>query len=919
MSDPSAALLHSDNAEAANSDEQDDRDEQDDEPGLAAFLGEAAFVPEIMPPAPARESASEIIGRFRIRRKLGEGGMGVVYAAEDTTLRRVVALKLMRSVGNAEARRRFLREARAAAAVSHPNIATILEVGEDEERIYIAMEHIPGDTLRARLAAAPKGLAVTEAIRIARDIARGLAKAHDVGVIHRDLKPENVMIDEEGHVKLLDFGLAKMAEPPAAAGSDAATSDIMTESGRVLGTPGYMSPEQAKGGPVDARTDIFSFGVTLYEMLTGKRPFTGATRVDVLIAIDRDNPVPPSRVNPRVPAALERIVLHCLEKSPTARFENGRALLDSLKELSPSAEASTEPSLGKAHRAPARSKIIGGVLVVAALVAGALAVVLGRWTPHAPRPPLITTPSATAAPRPTPLTDLSWPKAAAPAAVTAYKDGLHLARIGGYPDHAFKRALDLDSSITAAHVQLAARSFAMLTKAEREHYLAAQRLRSSLTERDQAVLDAIEPALIRQPSDFADASRRLAAAAERFAGDAQIQYLLGVSAGQSEGFGAGIEPLTKAISLDPGYGEAMAILAQFNAYLGRFAEAERALDLCSKAAPGSVACLRERTLLLEQQGDCEGVEVTARQMVAAGVAPQVSYRALGRALASRGRHITTVHEALKQAWAALPEAERRQVELEDAIKMDLLRGNFDAAERRARELDQVVESSLRQDEHGKPARWRVHSLIEMGRSREAGEVATRFLNRRDAWEPDPRAEDYAMAKDATPLMLAAARRAALLSPSDFARQRAEWVQHWKAKGHPDIRTYTWLHGYAALAGTPEEAREALASLPPGEAIPPFRPLTLAERGVGVTFLLAGRTDEAIQWLEQATKVCRALELPVEHTQAHAWLGQALEVKGDKERACAAYNVVLDRWGQAKPRSVTAEGVKKRAKLLGCEG
>jgi serine/threonine-protein kinase len=470
--------------------------------------------------------------------------------------------------------------------------------------------------------------------------------------------------------------------------------------------------------------------------------------------------------------------------------------------------------------------------------------------------------------------------------------------------------------MAAAHVQLAVRSFAIL-KAGREHVRSAQGLRASLSERDQVILDAIEPVILRQPSDFADASRRLAAAAERFPGDAQIHYLVGVSAGQSKGFAAGLQPLERAVALDPGYGEALAVLAQFNAYLGRFTEATRVLDLCSKAVPGGVACLREKAALLEQQGDCEGFEATARQMVAAGVIPRISYRVLSRALASRGRPIATVREALKQAWAALPESERRQGELTDAIKLDLLGGDFGAAERHGRELERAVEPSVRQDERGKPARWLVQSLLEMGQPEEAGKVAEAFLSRRDAWEPDPRAEDYAIARDATPLMLLAARRAGLLSRPELARQRAEWVQHWRAKVHPDIRTYTWLHGYAAIVETPEDAGEALAALPPGEPIPPFRPWTLTERGVGLTFLLAGRSDEAVEWLEQAVKACRVFEFPIEHTQAHAWLGQAREAKGDKEGACAAYRGVLDRWGQANPRSVTAETVKKRMKLLGC--
>jgi serine/threonine protein kinase len=217
----------------------------------------------------------ERIAHFRITGQLGRGGMGVVYRAVDESLRRTVALKLLPdSAGNEERRQRFLREARSAAAITHPNVATIYQVGDAEGRIYIAMELVEGENLRARMTHGQ--LDLTTAKELALQIARGLAAAHDKGIVHRDLKPENVMITPSGVVKLLDFGLAKAGvERPASGRTEAAlakTETVVTfDEGRVMGTPEYMSPEQALGEALDLRSDVFSFGIVLYEMPAPRR------------------------------------------------------------------------------------------------------------------------------------------------------------------------------------------------------------------------------------------------------------------------------------------------------------------------------------------------------------------------------------------------------------------------------------------------------------------------------------------------------------------------------------------------------------------------------------------------------------------------------------------------------------------------
>jgi eukaryotic-like serine/threonine-protein kinase len=291
-----------------------------------AFFREIARA-DTKAPVVEPDLAGTRLGHFRLRSELGRGGMGVVYGAEDLTLRREVALKVLPAsvLSDPERRRRLLREARAASVAIHPNIAAVYEVGEADGHVYIAMERVEGRTLRALLEGGR--LPVTEALRIGREIARGLARAHLAGVVHRDIKPENVMIGEDGQVKILDFGLAKRAPRDDADPARAPTaSDLETAEGRILGTPSYMSPEQARGERVGARSDVFSLGVVLYEMASGVRPFSGSTPMRVLIAIDRDEPAPASTHAPEVPRVVDRILARCLEKLPEARYGDCLAL-----------------------------------------------------------------------------------------------------------------------------------------------------------------------------------------------------------------------------------------------------------------------------------------------------------------------------------------------------------------------------------------------------------------------------------------------------------------------------------------------------------------------------------------------------------------------------------------------------------------
>ncbi|HYW68643.1 MAG TPA: serine/threonine-protein kinase, partial [bacterium] len=237
------------------------------------------------------------LSHYRILEKLGAGGMGVVYLAEDTKLGRRIALKLLPSewTRSPQARARFMHEAQTAAALNHPNICTIHEVDEADDQVFLAMEHIKGETLRERIERGP--LSIDDALTTAIDVGRGLSAAHDQGIVHRDIKPGNVMLTSDGRAKVLDFGLALAPERTR-----------LTMAGRTTGTVSYMSPEQSRGEAVDHRTDIWSLGVMLYEMLTGRRPFVGEHEQAVIRAIVNDEPEPPTGLRTGVPLELERLV-----------------------------------------------------------------------------------------------------------------------------------------------------------------------------------------------------------------------------------------------------------------------------------------------------------------------------------------------------------------------------------------------------------------------------------------------------------------------------------------------------------------------------------------------------------------------------------------------------------------------------------
>jgi serine/threonine protein kinase len=334
----------------------------------------------------------ETFSHYRVLDKLGEGGMGVVYRAQDTRLSRQVALKILSAsaVANPDRKKRFMQEARTASALNHPNIITVYDIDCADGTDFIAMEFVDGVTLEHAIG--HRGLPLAEVLRYAIEIADALSAAHAAGVVHRDLKPGNIMVTGKGRIKVLDFGLAKLGKRDAddiAGDERVATASLTwnegprTEEGTIVGTVAYMSPEQASSRKVDRRSDIFSFGSVLYEMLTGSRPFRGDNKISILAAILQNEPQPASEILPALPPELDRLISRCLRKDPERRFQHMDDVRVALQDLKEESESGRLP-LPTAPTPPPRTRVPAW-LIAAAFVAIAAAAA-GAWWLSRPKP-----------------------------------------------------------------------------------------------------------------------------------------------------------------------------------------------------------------------------------------------------------------------------------------------------------------------------------------------------------------------------------------------------------------------------------------------------------------------------------------------------------------------------------------------------
>ena len=465
--------------------------------------------------------------------------MGEVFLAEDTRLDRKVAIKWLRAkaLASKQARKRLIREAKTAATLDHPNICTIHEIGEEGERAFIVMQYVEGETLADRLESAPPNL--QESVDIAAQVAEALTEAHSHGVVHRDIKPQNVIVTPRGQVKVLDFGLAKLLQlEPIDTEND--TQTLLTDTGMAIGTVHYMSPEQARGERVDARSDVFALGALLYKCITGRSAFSGNNAIDVCAQVIHVDPSPPSQINPAVPFELERIVLKALTKNIDARYQSANEMLTDLRKFQ---GTSRQPHSRRPAREPdtLRTRIMARFLGISSrrilVVAIALLVVtLAIWSMPYLWPSTRLQPNSEAK---------RWYEIG----TTAIRDGTYY-----QASKALQRAVELDNRFVLAHARLA-EAYAEIddTDRARDELLTATSLvrdRSALEQTDARYLDAIEATVRRDFAAAVEYYRQIAGQASD--SEKAGAYLdLGRSYEKNENPGKAIENYTEATKRDP--------------------------------------------------------------------------------------------------------------------------------------------------------------------------------------------------------------------------------------------------------------------------------------------------------------------------------------------------------------------------------
>ncbi len=906
--------------------------DDDDVSAEDSLLRMVAHAPE-RPSGGGPHTDPERLAHFVIKDRLGQGGMGIVYRAWDEKLRRSVALKVLPSAFEAdpEKRRRFLREARSAAAITHANIAAIHDIGEDAGRVFIAMELVEGESLRSRLREGP--LSPKEAARIARGVARGLSRAHDKGVVHRDLKPENIVLDADGEPKILDFGLAKL-DPRAGGGPPelAATESRLTEEGHLLGTPLYMSPEQMLGEDVDGRSDLFSLGIVLYEMLAGKRPFAGATVGQVLVAITRDEAIPLREVAPEVPESLQAIVERCLRKRRDDRYATARDLqsaLDVLPLLSdipaagPSVPGGREEALSTRMtagstvaarpRAPRGRGRVVALALAAATVLGGLGTLAWRARVEGAATVAPTPSGAPSAPSSgVAMTDHPPPKTANPEAAAEYAAALQALHDGAYTagDEKLARVTRLDPNLAAAHLRQILYGLGSGSTA-RKMYAAAAQNRGALSERDRVLLTIAEPLALPDPPDNAEAAKRVRLAAQRWPSDAEIACLAGVLLGTVGELEAAHGELDRAFALDKTFAFALHARVNIESASGDLDGAMATAGRCLEVSPIAAACARRRAEIFAARGQCAAFEVEARRAVAGEPATDNAHRYLVEALAARRAPIEELEDAAS-AWASTGNADDKAQTREVARRrLDGYTGNLGVAVGHAVEALRLAR--IQDPTFTGPVAMELYE--EIGERPKAVAFADDFL-RRAGGLGDPATRGVALQEF---------RLAGRMSAGELRSQRERAATEVRRLSSPFVSDAsgdeTWVNLYAASATTPEDARDAIAARPSFPPLPrgagDLGDRTTLEEKVGRVYLLAGEVDEALTHLRVATAACPPLAALLNYLHAQEELGEALALKGDTAGACAAHRVVLSYWGDAKPRSVTADKSRAQMRRLAC--
>ena len=888
-----------------------------------------------------RFAAGQAIGRYIIESLLGEGGMGEVYRARDSKLERAVALKVLRNDADGasddweHAVMRMQREAQAVAALSHPGIVAIYDIGEHEGSPFIAMELVGGLPLRDIIG---KDTPLETRMRILLDVARALGAAHEAGFVHRDIKPENILVREDGRAKVLDFGIARKTSRTT--DHTARTLDIqgatidaalvgMTAEGAIVGTPAYMSPEQLRGETADSRADQFAWGVVAYELLSGKHPFHAEKgAIGLLSAILGETPAPLEGLSD----GITSMVLRALEKEPEKRWASMQEVVQHIEAFTTNGDARNVPTgprppmdvspgqTGSVTTTPVRPS--RGRWVIAPIVgfAAATAIAFGLRERPAPAVAAIALPSA--APKgtavPTAVTDLPIPASNSIEALAAFREGLQNIRDARWTaaNVAFDRARKADPGMTAAHFRYSIIQFSYDVTSARDAYRQALGLRASMSERDQGFLQALEPLILRDPSDYVEATKRMEALAARYPYDAELTFwqsrMLIHQNATPESLDRVIALNDRCVELDPHYADCWQTKADALFKRGKQKEAVETLSECIKVSENGADCLIDKIKMESRLGHCDAVVDLSQQLKTKDPLALHASRMLADGLYYKGERETVVRAAFNEA-----ERQSRQLGRSFEARQALLRlttnyGEFIPAIEHANFMAHSM-TIPKAEEELLLYYIRVALYGEIGKFGDAAAVADEFfvaralrLTKGQEHEEDPSIYMHALRL-----------RAGTLTPNEYRTLRSAWIDK-KPQDTPMARTLVWFAAYAYPAFSVDLAKEALEKMPNFGELPDNELLrsnfSLSSRGRVLT--LAGKHAEAIPLLENALQICTNEHTSLWHTQDYAFLGIAREATGDKLGACKAYDWVLSHWGKSK-QSLTVKDVVKRAKKLGC--